>query len=224
MGGQFPLFPGKARYFCAAVRQDAAAPYFPGTSGWRRLCGAHDTKALNHMANTPSPRYDATTIALHWCTAALVVALWLIGQTADWTPRGAIRTNYWSIHVLFGFALFIVLGWRMLWRAVRGRRLPPADSGVMHLLAEATHYALYALLVATVALGIVNAFLRGYSLFDIVALPQLGDKALRRPITDWHGLAANILLVLALFHALAALTHHYALKDGVLRRMLPQRY
>jgi cytochrome b561 len=176
------------------------------------------------MANTPSPQYDSTTIALHWCTAALVVALWLIGQTADWTPRGAVRTNYWSIHVMLGLALVIVLAWRMLWRVARGRRLPAADSGVVHVLAEATHYTLYALLVATVALGIVNAFLRGYNLFDIVALPQLGDKALRRPVTEWHGLAANILLGLALFHAVAALAHHFALRDRVLLRMLPRRH
>jgi cytochrome b561 len=44
---------------------------------------------------------------------------------------------------------------------------------------------------------------------------------MRRPITQWHGLAANILLGLALFHAAAALVHHYLWRDGVLGRMLP---
>ncbi len=74
-----------------------------------------------------------------------------------------------------------------------------------------------------VGLGVVNAFVRGYNLFDIMSLPQLGDRALRRPITHWHGLAANILLGLALFHAAAALVHHYLWKDGVLGRMVPAR-
>jgi cytochrome b561 len=175
------------------------------------------------MTDTAGSRYDAVTIALHWCTAALVVALWIIGQTAGWLPRGALRADYWSIHFVLGFALAFVLAGRILWRASHGRRLPAADSGLLHLLAEAMHYALYALLLIVAALGVVNAFIRGSNLFGIVNLPQLGDRSLREPITDWHGLAANILLGLAFLHALAALAHRYVLKDDVLGRMAPRR-
>jgi cytochrome b561 len=64
---------------------------------------------------------------------------------------------------------------------------------------------------------------RGYTLFDLFSLPQIGDKSLRRPITNLHGLAANILLFLACLHALAGLAHHYLWRDGVLRRMIPAR-
>jgi cytochrome b561 len=41
--------------------------------------------------------------------------------------------------------------------------------------------------------------------------------------TEWHGLAANILLGLATLHAAAALLHHYVMKDTVFSRMLPWR-
>ncbi len=167
--------------------------------------------------------YDRTTIALHWTTATLVVVLWIIGQTADWIPDGPVNTDYWSIHVVLGFALAIVIAWRIIWRSSGGRRLPAADLGAVHVLAKATHYGLYLLLLAVVALGITNAFVRGYNLFDLVSLPQLGDKALRRPMTQWHGLAANILLGLAGFHAAAALFHHYYLRDGVLGRVVTGR-
>jgi len=177
---------------------------------------------LDSRSNQGFQHYDATTILLHWCTATLVGVLWIIGQTGDWAPKGFVRTGYWSIHVLLGFALAIVLVWRIVWRALRGRRLPPADSGVLRFVAEATHYALYGLLLTVVMLGIANAFVRGYNLFDIVSLPQLGDSNLRRPITHWHGLAANILLGLGFFHAAAALMHFYLWKDAVLPRMLPR--
>ena len=63
--------------------------------------------------------------------------------------------------------------------------------------------------------------MRGYELFGTVRLPQLGDRAWHKPITERHGLAADALLVLALVHAGAALIHHYVWRDGVLRRMLP---
>ena len=167
--------------------------------------------------------YDRRTIALHWATAGLVVVLWVIGQTADWFPDGPVNTDLWSIHVISGFALAVVIARLMAWRGTNGRRLPVPDPGILHSLAVTTHRLLYALLLAVVALGIVNAFVRGYNLFDLVSLPQLGDRAWKRPITQSHGLAANILLGLALFHAAAALVHHYAWRDGVLRRMAPGR-
>ncbi|MCW6512934.1 cytochrome b [Lichenifustis flavocetrariae] len=165
--------------------------------------------------------YDPTTIALHWATAASVVILWIIGQTADWIPHGPANAAVWSVHVVLGFVLAAILTWRIMWRTSDGRRLPPADSGALQALAKLTHYLLYVFLLVVVVLGIVNAFVRGYNLFDLVSLPQVGDRAWRRPITHWHGLAANILLGLALFHAAAALVHHYLWRDAVLKRMLP---
>ena len=165
--------------------------------------------------------YDRTTIALHWVTAASVVVLWIIGQTADWIPDGPANTAVWSIHVVLGFVLTAILAWRIAWRITGGRRLPPADRGALQAFAKLTHYMLYGLLLVVVVLGVVNAFVRGYNLFDLVSLPQVGDRAWRRPITHWHGLAANILLGLALFHAAAALVHRYLWHDAVLERMLP---
>ena len=90
-------------------------------------------------------------------------------------------------------------------------------------MAEATHYGLYLLLLTVIVLGIINAVVRGYNLFDLVSLPQIGDRAMRKPITHWHGLAANLLLALAGLHAAAALFHHYMLRDSVLARMIPAR-
>jgi cytochrome b561 len=175
------------------------------------------------MTNGTGQRYDSTTIALHWATALLVILLWSSGQLSDLVPKGPLRTDAWSIHFTLGFALAAVLIWRLVWRVSGGERLAPADSGLLQILAKAAHYGLYLLLVATIALGLVNAFVRGVSLFDLASLPQIGDRALKEPITDWHGLAANLLLGLALIHAAAALAHHYILKDAVLLRMAPRR-
>lgn len=175
------------------------------------------------VANNKAEVYDRTTITLHWITAVSVVLLWISGQTADWIPDGPVHTAYWSAHLLLGFTFAVVLACRITWRASRGRRLPAADPGLLQAFAKATHYLLYALLLTVVSLGIVNAFVRGYDLFGLVKLPQLGELAWRRPITDWHGLAANLVLGLALLHAAAALVHRYLWHDGVLGRMLPTK-
>ena len=175
------------------------------------------------MTTITPTRYDPTTIALHWATALLVVLLWVLGQTADWFPdHGWANTTLWSTHVALGFALAALLAWRIAWRSTAGRRLPAADRGAVHVLARATHLGLYLLLVTVVALGIVNAVVRGYGLYGLVHLPQIGDRAWRRPITQWHGLAANVTLALAALHASAALVHHHVLRDGLIARMLPR--
>ncbi|WP_246504731.1 cytochrome b [Microvirga antarctica] len=167
--------------------------------------------------------YDRVTIGLHWATAALVALLWVMGQTADFFPRGPLRDTDWSLHFVFGFGLALILIARLLWRLGPGGRLPPAETGFLGLLASITHFALYGLLIAVVALGIANAFVRGVSFFGLWSLPRIGDPTLRRSLTEWHELAANLIMVIALVHAGAALAHHYLWHDGILQRMLPSK-
>ncbi len=165
--------------------------------------------------------YDSRTIALHWLTAGLVIALWTIGQTADFIPRGPWRGAYWSLHFVLGFLFVAVLLVRIVWRGSGGRRLPPAESGLLQLIAVATHYLLYALMIAVAGLGVANAFAHGVSIFGIVHLPRLASRELGHEIGDWHELAANCVLALAALHAAAGLAHHYLRHDSVLQRMLP---
>jgi cytochrome b561 len=170
-------------------------------------------------------RHDRILIALHWTTAGLVVALWSIGQTVDFAPRGSLRVDYRSLHITLGVILAITLLSRLAWRWIIGGLLPPLDHGLLRRLAQVTHALLYALLIGAVTLGIANAWVRGDSLFNLVTLPSFApnDKALREAIGSYHALAANALLILAGLHAAAALLHHFILGDATLRRMLPWR-
>jgi cytochrome b561 len=173
---------------------------------------------------TLTATYDRTTIALHWLMAVLVVVLWLVGTfLEDILPKGALRSGIWSAHFLLGFVFTAILVALLGWRRTKGRQLPVEDPGPWHVLAKATHAALYVLMLVIAGLGIANAFARGVTLAGPLALPQLGDPAWRRPLTHWHGIAANLLMAVALFHAAAALVHHYLWQDAILRRMLPGR-
>src|SRR5580658_10151816 len=167
--------------------------------------------------------YDPVTIALHWTTAALVVLLWLIGQTIDWAPSGPLRVDYRSLHILLGITLAGVFTSRVIWRLRRGRSLPGVGSELMEWIARLTHWALYVLILTTLVLGLANVWVRGDAIFNLFSVPAFdpANKALRTLIGDWHALAANAILILAGVHAAAALFHHIVLRDGVLRRMLP---
>ncbi|CAH1670496.1 MAG: cytochrome b [Chelatococcus sp.] len=173
------------------------------------------------MVDGSHANYDATTIRLHWLTVCLVVPLWILGQVADLFPHGPVNSGLWSIHVIMGFVLIPVILFRIVWRVFAGSGVDKGAYGAFYFPAKAAHCLLYALLCLVLILGVVNAFVRGYSLFGIIRLPQMGDPTLRRPVTGVHGLVANLLLGLVALHAIAALVHHYVLGDGVLRRMLP---
>ncbi len=170
-----------------------------------------------------SASYDARTIFLHWASAALVVGLWIIGQTIDFFPAGTARITVRSLHILFGTILGILLVARLTWRRRGGIRLASEISGIQGQLATSVHYLLYALLLAMVIIGLACVWIRGDNLFNLITVPAFdpGNKALRHDAVELHGLVANILLAVAGFHAAVALWHHFVQKDGILRRMLP---
>jgi cytochrome b561 len=170
---------------------------------------------------SPDPRYDRLTIALHWTTAVLVLLAWTNAMAIDWFPKGPLRVDARSTHIVLGALLACVVAMRLAWRVTQGRHLSLAEAGALGVAAKASHWGLYALLVATLVLGAFNAWVRGESLFGIVGIPAFdaGNKALRGQVQELHGLFANLLLALAGLHACAALWHRYWRRDAVFGRM-----
>jgi len=183
------------------------------------------TPANSSSTNTaPLAHYDARSIRYHWLSAALVLGLWGMGQCIDFFPKGDARIFARSLHISFGIALGVLLVLRLAWRRnAAAAKLPPAQAGIPGRLAIGAHHLLYALLAATVLIGLACVWIRGDNLFNLFTVPAFdpGNKALRHDAVELHELAANSLLILAGLHGAAALAHHGLLKDKVLQRMWP---
>jgi cytochrome b561 len=173
------------------------------------------------MTTTLPARYDRTSQRLHWASAVLVAGLWSLGQCIDFFPSGLPRTAARSVHIVGGTALALVLAARLHWLRSDTRIAPPPLTGPAGAVATWTHVALYALLVLVVALGGLNAWERGDSIFGLFRIPALvpGDKPLRELFEELHAWGANLLIGVAAVHAVAGLAHHFLLRDGVLQRM-----
>ena len=169
-------------------------------------------------------RYDRTTIFYHWATALLVAVQWLGAQTIDWFPRGPLRVDARSTHIIVGVLLGLLLIARITWRATRGRRLPAADRNMLHVLAKSTHWGLYALLLAMVTVGVFLAWTRGDSIYGLFSIPAWdpGNRGLADQVQDVHATIGWIIVGLAGVHASAALFHRYVWHDRVLARMIPR--
>ena len=167
--------------------------------------------------------YDSKTIYFHWITAAVILALWFIGQNIDSFPKGDPRVIVRSIHLTLGFILAVILVRRLKWRLTGGVRLPQATNGVFGKLSIWMHFLLYFVAVLTIVAGIAAVWIRGDSVFNLIHVPAFdpGNNQLREEVVDLHELLANSLLILAGVHALLAIWHHKIKKDGVLKRMWP---
>ena len=170
---------------------------------------------------TTALHYDRTTIFLHWAVVILVALLWGIAQVIDLFPRGPLRVDARSLHIMLGLALAGVMAVRIVWRTGNGRVLPPAGQGVMQTAARAIHHALYVIVCGEVMLGMTFAWVRGDSIFGWFSLP--GYPPLREIIGDLHEIGANLILITVGAHAAAALLHHFVIRDGVLLRMIPPK-
>ena len=180
--------------------------------------------AFDAAADKEGTSYDPVAIALHWITAFLVIVNFLLAVTWDWFAR-PVKQFMEATHMSFGVLLAAAVLARLAWQLIPGHRVASLEAGWMRLASKATHYLLYALLVAEAALGFAFRWGAGrpMAFFGAGIPPLIGDIARpdRRLLRELHEWIGWTIVIVALGHALAALYHHYVLKDRVLRRMLP---
>jgi cytochrome b561 len=182
-------------------------------------------KATRIAAGDDGTSYDTVAIALHWTTALLVFVLFGLAKTWDWFAKPT-QESLQSLHVSLGILLAAVIVARLAWRWMPGHQVRSLECGWVKLASKGAHYLLYVLLAVQVALGFAFRWAQGhpadfFGLFGIAGpFGQLG-RPVRHQIHELHEWVGWAIVVIALLHALAALYHHYVLKDRVLMRMLP---
>ena len=180
--------------------------------------------ATRIVAGDDGTNYDKVAIALHWTTAVLVVFQFALAQTWGWFAK-PVTEFMEHTHMSFGVLLSVVIIARIIWRLIPGHQVPALTAGWVRLASKGVHYLLYLLLITEATLGFAFRWGAGRPMeFFGVGIPPLIDEMERpvrqqlRELHEWIGWA---IVIIALLHALAALYHHYVLKDRVLRRMLP---
>ena len=157
------------------------------------------------------PRYSRLQIALHWAIAALILAnYWIsdgMGQAFDATLEGKPVVGWVpQFHVYAGLAVLALVLLRLATRFAFGApKAVETGHRLLDIAGHLSHLALYGLMLAVPVLGAVT----WYGGLEATA--------------NLHVLAMNAMMLLVLAHAAAALFHQYVLKDGLLRRMMPQR-
>lgn len=174
----------------------------------------------------PPVAYDGLARFLHWLTALLVAIVVGLGWALAWTPRNAASRDFvlW-LHRSVGLLVLVAMLLRLLWRW--RRRPPPLPESLplgAALLARATHYSLYLLLILMPLAGYLNAAFEGHavSFFGLFVLPPLlrEDDRLSQFAILVHLAGQYFLYILIALHLGAAFLHGVVLRDGVVWRML----
>ena len=184
---------------------------------------AFDT-ATRIAAGDDGTNYDKVAISLHWATAALVIANFALAQTWDWFGKAA-KDLMEGTHMSFGVLLTAVVAARLAWRWIPGHQMPALEQGWVRIASKGAHYLLYLLLLAEAGLGFTFRWGAGRPMefFGVGIPPLIGEiaKPLRHDLREIHEKIGWAIIIIATIHALAALYHHYVVKDRVLERMLP---
>jgi cytochrome b561 len=181
--------------------------------------------ATRIAAGDDGTTYDNVAIALHWTTALLVFANFILAQIWDYFAKPTAHFLQ-ATHMSFGILLGLVIIARLVWRQIPGHQVSSLEAGWVGMASKAAHYALYVLLIAEVGLGFAVQWARGRPLtFFGLGIPSpmvAMARPARHQIQEVHNWVAWAIITIAVLHAAAALYHHYVLKDRVLVRMLPR--
>jgi cytochrome b561 len=180
--------------------------------------------ATRIAAGDDRTRYDGFAVMLHWLTVLLVLAQFGLAELWDFAAR---PTRHLMIvaHMSFGILLALVLIVRIAWRLMPGHQVSTAESGWVEIASKMVHYLLYGLLAAEAVLGFVLRWSgnEAMSFFGLLIPPPFApfSRQAHGFIQDAHEWIGWAIIILAAGHALAALFHHFVLRDDVLWRMLP---
>ena len=179
-------------------------------------------------SRTVIERYSAIAQTLHWLTALLVVAAYIVSVGGSETRvYSAANDLNRGLHELLGLTVFALTLVRMCWRAIFPPPKSPEMPVWMELGARLGHWAIYALLVLVPVTAILGAWFEGHPL-TVLAVGDIQpwlplSRQLGLMLAGIHRWLGDVLIWLAGFHAAAALYHHFWRRDTVLLSMLPRR-
>jgi cytochrome b561 len=178
-----------------------------------------------NLLNTEQ-RYGWLSMGLHWLMLALLIAVYTCILLTDNFPKGSdTRTLLKTWHFMLGLTVFVLVWVRLIARLISPTPLiEPPIARWQDMTAKAVQALLYLLMIAMPLLGWLTLSAEGQPIsFYGWQLPSLmaENKDLAATINEIHEAGATVIYFLVGIHAVAALYHHYLVRDNTLRRMLP---
>jgi cytochrome b561 len=178
------------------------------------------------LRNTTSA-YGKLTIILHWVMALLIIGLLLLGFFLDDFDKES-KLQFVNLHKATGFTVLILVLFRWFWTLTSPKVQPlpnwsKKDIGISH----AVKWSLMLLMLIMPLSGWFMSMYAGYGidffgLFDIATFVEK-NKETKHFYHEVHEIGGIVIAVAISLHLLAALKHHFIVKDDTLNRMLGRK-
>lgn len=171
--------------------------------------------------------YGCVAKTLHWLIALGIISLLTVGLYMTGLEKGEFRGQVYGVHKATGILILVLVVVRIIWRNMNVQPKLPADiPAYQKFAAHFLHYNLYVLMLLIPLSGWTMSSAGGHpvSFYGLFTVPPLvgEDKELGGLAREAHWILAYIIIALISLHILAALYHHFIVKDEVLKRMLPE--
>lgn len=173
--------------------------------------------------------YSRGAVALHWLTAALIVAQIYVGWVFHEMPRGPERGEWFTVHKTLGVTILLLALIRLGWRIAHPPPPFPDDLPRWErFAATANHLVFYALIIAIPLTGLAAVGSRGDATTELLGgipfptLSFLGAEA-SKAVGGLHEPLILATLALLALHVAAALKHQFVDRNKAAGRMPPFR-
>lgn len=171
--------------------------------------------------------YGSVSIILHWLMALVFIGVYACIELRELYPKGSDPREALKVwHFMLGLSILLLVAVRLYFKVASPTPLiSPQPKQWQMISAKLGHLALYALMIGMPVLGwfILSAAGKPIPFFGL-ELPALvaKNKELASSLKELHETIGVLGYYLIGIHAIAALFHHYILKDNTLTRMLPR--
>lgn len=182
---------------------------------------------MNVQTTNATERYSTFSISLHWLMLLLFIAVYACIELRVLYPRGSDpREALKTWHFMLGLSVFFLVWIRLLGRMIYPKpAIIPRLNKWQQLASTGFHWLLYAFMIGMPLLGwlLLSAEEKPIPFFGL-ELPALVGKndSLADNIKYIHETLGVVGYFAIGIHAIAALAHHYIMKDNTLVRMLPK--
>lgn len=171
------------------------------------------------------PQYSSKQKWIHWSSALLIVItiLLLLAKVTMSNILGGMPIVY-LLHKSLGVVVLLLTVWRII--VIRSQGVPdvlPKEQKLKRILSKSTQGIIYLLLIIVPLSGYLMSG-RDLNVFGFISIPAIDmPNNLHQLFHTMHLIGSELLVILVLFHILAALYHYFWIKDNVLQSMLNNR-
>lgn len=170
--------------------------------------------------------YASSQILLHWLVFTAIAIAYTAMELKGFTPKGSpTRVTMALVHYTAGLSVLLLMVLRVVLKMIhRDPEIIPYPPRWQKMASKSVHGLLYLMFLALPFLGVASLYYGQveWSFFGITM--PVADKLntnTQHNLKEFHELIANSGYFLIGLHALAALFHHYVVRDNTLVRMLP---